>query len=354
MKVARIRAFCIGIIVVAVSAQAALAQAPPPPPQPTLWSFLGIPKWKKVKVKLFNRRGNMPKLEPKPPMLPIADLANLKSDIPALKKAAEIKIQEDLKKQKIKAVKFLASIGCGCYDKDGGITEAMTAAMDDCTEGVRLATIKAIASSAKDGYCDECKQSGCCNKKIVDKLSEIANKMKDDGCWAEPSERVREAATKALCECCPGTGPAPPVEEKEVPQTPGKETPEKPTPDPNVQNKSPDGQHSSRRTAMRPISLPGEAYAPSLLPVAEDLPETGEVEFVNSSRGTARIGFDDEGHVPVGYRLEVRHKYLLSGSSVVGQVVVVKTEPGTAIVRPVEGTRLAKISRGDEATVLVP
>jgi hypothetical protein len=84
-----------------------LAQLPPPPPPPTtLWSFLGIPQgYRYVRDNAFNRSGNRPGLERKPPLKAIADPSNLKSDNPAIKKAAEIKQAEDQKKQKIKAVK---------------------------------------------------------------------------------------------------------------------------------------------------------------------------------------------------------------------------------------------------------
>src|SRR5688572_25487533 len=100
------------------------AQLPPPPPPPaTLWSFLGIPQgYRRMRDGLSNRNGNNPAAERQPPLKAIADPKNLKSEDPAIKKAAEIKQAEDLKKQKIKAIKYLASIGCGCYNRDGSIT----------------------------------------------------------------------------------------------------------------------------------------------------------------------------------------------------------------------------------------
>src|SRR5687767_12439154 len=81
---------------------------PPPPPSPTIWSFLGIPQGMyKIHGHLVNRRGNLPKLEKKPPLKALADVANLKSEVPAIKAAAEIKQAEDLKPQKVKAIKYL-------------------------------------------------------------------------------------------------------------------------------------------------------------------------------------------------------------------------------------------------------
>ena len=174
----------------------------------TLWNFLGIPQaTNKIHASLFNRRGNHPALEKKPPLLNIADPANLESDVPAIKTAAEIKQAEDLKEQKSKAIKYLASSGCGCYDKDGKVTQAMLAAMDDCTEEVRLAAVEAIADAAGSGCCQHCNQTSCCKEDIVKQLSHMAYERDENGCWVEPSARVRQAAKEALRICCPGRGP---------------------------------------------------------------------------------------------------------------------------------------------------
>ncbi len=174
----------------------------------TLWSFLGIPQaYDHLHGALANRRGNHPGLEKKPPLTGLADKANLESDVPIIKKAAEIKKAEDLKKQKIKAVKYLTEIGCGCYDTDGSVTEALLAASDDCTEEVRLATVQSIAEAASGACCENCGQTCCCNKKMLTRLAEMAYERDDSGCFKEPSTRVREAAAEALSICCPGTGP---------------------------------------------------------------------------------------------------------------------------------------------------
>ena len=97
----------------AVSSQTQLsAQVPTPPPaSPTIWSFLGIPQaCEKVNAQLLNRHGKHPGLEAKPAILLLADPRNLESPIEPIKAAAEIKQAEDLKPQKIKAIKYLASI----------------------------------------------------------------------------------------------------------------------------------------------------------------------------------------------------------------------------------------------------
>lgn len=198
----------------------------------TLWSFLGIPQAAdRINGGLMNRTGKRPGLEKKPPLKRIADPSNLKSDVPAIKKAAEIKQAEDLKPQKIKAVKYLAKIGCGCYDADGSVTEALKAAMTDCTEEVRLAAVQAIAEAASSQCCPNCGATCCCNEKISEQLFQLSQGVDDAGCPKEPSARVREAAMQALRVCCPG-GPPVLVEPETTPETPIPEmpTPETPTP----------------------------------------------------------------------------------------------------------------------------
>ena len=182
------------------------AQLPPPPPPPaTLWSFLGIPQgFRYIRDNSFNTRGNRPGMERRPPLKAIADPKNLASADPAIKKVAEVKMAEDLKPQKIKAVKYLASIGCGCYNRDGAITDALLKSMDDCTEEVRLQTVWAISEAAAGEACANCKMRSCCSEEISNKLYEIAYERDDTGCFLEPSERVRLAAAEALRTCCPG------------------------------------------------------------------------------------------------------------------------------------------------------
>lgn len=205
-------AFALGITLVtpALGQQAVVA-----PPTPTLWRFLGIPQGlQTVRDVTVNRRGNHPNLERKPPLKRIGDPANLLSDVPAIKAAAEIKQAEDMKAQKIKALKYLASIGCGCYDKDGKVTDALLAATADCTPDVRIAAIEAIEETADACVaCSKCGSTSCCSEKVSLRLSEIAYERGDDGCYLEPSAEVRAAAARALRACCPGGPPIGPIEE---------------------------------------------------------------------------------------------------------------------------------------------
>lgn len=194
---------------------------PPAPAPPTLWSFLGIPQGvKKVKGALTNRKGNHPGAEPKDALKALNDPANLESPDAAIKRAAEIKKAEDLKPQKLKAIKYLASIGCGCYDKDGSVTDALVAAAEDCTEEVRLATMQQVQAAATGKCCNNCGQVCCCNDKMLKKLAQIAYERDEFGCYSEPSKRVRGAAATALAACCPGAVPLEILQEKPQPIAP--------------------------------------------------------------------------------------------------------------------------------------
>ncbi len=206
----------------------ALVSAPQVSAAPTtFWNFLGISQgWNKISGALVNRNGNHPGLEKPPPLKALTDAANLESPNPAIKKAAEIKQQEDLKKQKIKGIKYLAKVGCGCYP---GIKKALLAALDDCTEEVRYEAAMAFCKAAGDP-CKSCDGDGCCAADVMTKLQDIANGRTAEGCWTEPSKRVRQTAANALNACRRATGSqsnVPPVEE---PQEPQKEVPLQPIP----------------------------------------------------------------------------------------------------------------------------
>ncbi len=204
-------------------AAAARAQAPPSSPR-TLWQFLGIPQnVHKLQDSLLNRKGNHPNFERKPPLKKLADAANLESDVPAIKKAAEIKMQEDLKDQKIKGIKYLSEVGCGCYE---GVKEALLAALDDCTEEVRYEAAIAFCK-ASGNPCTLCNPNTCCDDDVIEKLNDIAFGQDANGCYNEPSPRVRAAARLAMTACEQVVVPAPPKEIKELPvEAPVKETPE--------------------------------------------------------------------------------------------------------------------------------
>ena len=150
----------------------------------------------------------------------IADPANLESDNPAIKAAAKIKKEQDLEKQKIKAIKYLSTVGCGCYP---GVREALLAALDDCTEEVRLEAAIAFCKAA-GSCCDQCAE-GCCNAEVMQKLHEMAYGQDEKGCYIESSCEVRAAAAGAL-NACRQKHPASPMAPEPVPtEAPRKEIP---------------------------------------------------------------------------------------------------------------------------------
>lgn len=180
----------------------------PQTPVPTFWQKLGIPQsGARLRDGLVNRRGNFPGLEKRPPVLALADPANLDPSKPdMIKAAAEIKADQDLKKQKIKAIKFLAEVNCGCYNKDDKVEAAFLAALEDCDPDVRMAAVEGLDEAA--GECTRCRtgcETTCCTEKLLKKLEDLANGM-EKGCYKEPVEEIRAAARALACKC-----PPPPV-----------------------------------------------------------------------------------------------------------------------------------------------
>jgi hypothetical protein len=142
-------------------------------------------------------------------VLPLDDPANLSESAPeSVAKAAEIKAQEDQAAQKIAALRYLATIGCGgCYPS---VEDAFISGLEDCTEEVRWEAVKALRDTSTTA-CAFCNKEACCSEKIQKKLRELAMETDDSGCPKEPSDRVRRQARLALAECGPPP-PEPPVE----------------------------------------------------------------------------------------------------------------------------------------------
>lgn len=183
----------------------------PNPPVPTIWQRLGIPQAESAfRSGVLNRSGDYPQLEKKPPLLPISDPQNLASENPLLKNAAEIKKDKDLKPQKIKALKYLASVGCVCPSEKDKVEEALLQGLNDCDCEVRLAAMEAICAAIQS--CGPCGLnpcgSSCCTEAIRKKLDEMANKTDDKGCFVEPSAQLRRMAAAVLAACPPEDKPA--------------------------------------------------------------------------------------------------------------------------------------------------
>lgn len=283
------RALIIALVLFAASQSASAQLVSPVAPAvapTTIWNRLGIPYgFNKIRDNRINSRGNNPQWERTPRLKAIADPANLESDNPAIKRAAEVKQAEDLAPQKIKAIKFLAQMGCGCYDKDGSITDALLQAMDpvqECTPDVRLATIEAISDAIQDGdsVCGACGSTCCCNEKIALALSKSAYERNDDGCFYEPNEEIRQAAADLLKICCPGRGPVNIIEVPDggierIPELP--ETPDTPPVPDDVTQMNRDQALATLRAAQAPAqfvpvaSSPVEVAQPA--PVKEEFTE---------------------------------------------------------------------------------
>jgi hypothetical protein len=181
-----------------------VAVAPPASPQFTLPKFLGLDLLfggaRRLGFRIRNRLGaRFPGLEPKPPLKSIADPANLGPDAsPAEKAAAEAKMEEDKAPQKAKAIRYLASRGCGeCYPDTA---DALIAALDDCSEVIRYETVRGLRGSA-GGTCQCCRENSCCTPELLQKLYEIAYERDEYGCFVESSSRVRRNARLVICAC---------------------------------------------------------------------------------------------------------------------------------------------------------
>ncbi len=201
----------------------------PAVPVPTVWQKLGIPQTgARLRDGILNRQGNFPGLERKPPVLKIADPANLDPSKPdMLKAAAKIKQEQDLKKQKIKALKYLAEINCGCYNKDGAVEAAFLEALEDCDPDIRTAAIEGLSKAAGNCKCRSGCETTCCTKKIYEKLQDIATGMKD-GCYKEPVPEIRKAAQALYCKCPPPPGEPIVPEELIAPDADPEKKPPKP------------------------------------------------------------------------------------------------------------------------------
>jgi len=363
---------------------------------PSLWTTLGVPQvWNAAGGHMINRRGGRPERELKPPVKRIADPANLESEVPAIKKAAEIKKAEDAKAQKIKAVRYLAeSAGCGCYDEEGEVTEALVAALEDCTEEVRFATVKALLARAesqkKNGPCSRC-SGGCCNQKLIDKLSSLVYDLDDKGCRVEPSERVRTTAKAVLQICCPAQcqnyypQQAQPTPEPVAPPEPqnkknleGPDEPMETEPEavPNPQTSGPALNEDREEAAQNDLEIPTFSMAEDngLSPVGYAVPSSdegvsvaaaaqtvvmrsensqrevvtgGSVAEVSADENRVLVEFNQAVTVPVGTRLQLKRRQQLGRIEYLGEVEVVESEEGCAIVCPIAPLSIKRIGVKD-------
>lgn len=349
----------------------------------TLWQFMGIPQGiRKWQGATRNRNGNRPNREPTPPMKAIADPANLDpGNGPAINKAAEIKQKEDLAPQKIKALKYLATIGCGCYP---GVEEAFAKSLkfgDECTEEVRYEAAQAIQEAAESN-CAKCGKSCCCTAEMMQLLNDVATGRDADGCFLEPSARVRAAACEALLACRRRVPvyPAPPAEPYVPPETPGETIPREPLPGEFVPKESSASTGRVRRpndgnTLMNDIlggeqggqssasdggiaaspvsnrksaSQDGSGDASRPAPTRAML--VGSIVGVDARTGTVDLEFQGNRQPTVGSQFSVHHEYALS-TVYQGRIeVVYLARNGRAIAKPVGRVDFTKLGKGDRVT----
>ncbi|MEO1527933.1 MAG: hypothetical protein AAFX06_21075 [Planctomycetota bacterium] len=181
-----------------------VAVAPPAAPSVTLPQFLGLDLVYAGTVKVASGVRNrlatrFPVLEPKPPVRSLTDPANLSPEAsPAVQAAAKAKAEDDTAPQKAKAIKYLASRGCGeCFPET---EDALIAALDDCNEAIRYGVVRGLQGSV-GSCCQSCRTNSCCTPKLLKKLYEVAYERDDQGCFLESSARVRRNARLVICKC---------------------------------------------------------------------------------------------------------------------------------------------------------
>lgn len=314
-----------------------------------------------------NASGLQPGKERLPPLKRIADPANLESKNPAIKAAAEIKEQEDLKCQKVKALRYLASVGCGCYNEDGKITEALLAAMSDCTEDVRLATVEVIEFAASTGRCQQCNGKKCCDEEVVKKLAQMVYELDDKGCPIEPSARVRAAACKAMYACCPNYSRpmiiTPPVEPEKVEPgeavegagTPTESVEPAPLPVPQSEFPAPPVTPDVPNSARLPVGEPktrmlsntsrGEVEGVAHV-VSANRPQGRVVEVLGPQEAVV-IQFTEQGTQGYSHFL-VYHRHTMGRISASCDLQVVSIDGYKVTARPTNGSvSMSKIAVGD-------
>jgi len=271
-------------------AKASLPAAAPLTSGPgTFWNLLGIPQaTQKLRDARLNRLGEHPEWERVPPPKRIADPENLKSKNPAIKAAAKIKKDQDLAPQKIKAIKYLGEIACCCPTNKDAVKNALLAALDDCTDEVRMEAAMAICHAAGN-VCTICNQCSCCTADVMNKLNEMANEQDEQGCWKEPNASVREAAGTALEACRAVRRPTQAPVEPPPPEGPKERRVPTPAPIPQPQPEStapqtPQPSPAKKQDAPKAEEKPAEKPAAGEATVSDG-------ETVRQVAGQESVGF---------------------------------------------------------------
>ena len=111
------------------------------PEVPTYWHRLGVPQTfgqlRNYRDSRINRDGLSPEKERTPQLKKLTDPANLEAPLPGmepsamLSTAAELKMDQDMAPQKLKALRYICSLGCSC--KNQKVQEKIAAALQEGT-----------------------------------------------------------------------------------------------------------------------------------------------------------------------------------------------------------------------------
>jgi hypothetical protein len=384
--------FLIVCMVIALMGSESMAQdtgAAAPPAPATIFDKLGLSKIKKKmqekKDAKVNADGCSPDKETKPKLVKLSDEKNLESDNDLLKIAAKAKQDQDLAPQKIKALRYLSSLGCGC---NADVEKAVLSGMEDCVPSVRAEAVKLVVASMQgSNLCAQCKQQGkgkccgrvkqiiscdlcrgggcracnnqgsvavqsggecqacgggaggcgscgtCCTPEIHAKLEKLARGQDASGCYVEPNPQIRALAEEALNLCTP------------QPVGIDDPDPEFPAPAPKNQDNIIIGSSNPSTGDLLAVSFGHGAYV-SLgdQPATSSRFAAGTVREVTS--GGLVLQFDRAYQFPVGSRLFVKSA---SGCDWRGEVV--ETTVGAAVVRLEMATGFSDTQPGERVEV---
>jgi len=278
---------------------------------------------------------------------------------PAIQAAAKIKIDKRQKRQKIAALKYLAKVGCGCYEKEYKVSEALLAAMADCDEDVRMKAVEAVCQTLCDAQCQVCEKTGCCNLAISKKLYEMAYKTDENGCPIEPNDAIRQLAHEAYCMCSLYRP------EMEKPEEPPIETPIEAPKVPPVESDVPTGEqtrvrrgHATARSVAQRCAA--EEYDSDSLP--EGQPElviagvvamvSGVIRSTDEAHEKVVVDFPRHTLIPEGSQVIVYMEDAGEGGANLGKFEVLKSIHGHSVVRPIGVHSLRALSSGAKVTVV--
>jgi hypothetical protein len=282
---------------------------------------------------------------------------------PAIQAAAKIKLDKRQKRLKIASLKYLAKVGCGCYEQQFKVSEALLAAMADCDEDVRMKAVEAVCKTLCDGQCQVCEKTGCCNLAISKKLYEMAYLTDENGCPREPNEAIRQLAHEAYC-LCPLYKPEPEKPEQPPIETPV-ETPVEVPVVPPVESDVPNGDQTRIRqddgaanfAAQRQRQEEYDFESPRDNRFALEIAGvvamvSGVVRSTDEAQDKVLVDFPRQTVIPSGSLINVYVDGADDGVGDLGEFEVIKSVRGHSVVRPVGVHSVRALSSGSRVTVV--